>query len=154
MDVFRRHCGALDTLPHQEDGRPPIDSIGLIQSSLSGQDTAAPGIESRYLLILTENLSVLSIIMDEFSIHNQQPEVVFGSKFRDDVTYTQVCHNIYRIKTCMDMGKPVILLNLDDLYESLYDALNQYFSTWGDRKFVDLGLGTHRVKTFVNDKFR
>jgi len=28
----------------------------------------------------------------------------------------------------MDMGKPVILLNLDDLYESLYDALNQYFS--------------------------
>jgi len=54
----------------------------------------------------------------------------------------------------MDMGKPVILLNLDDLYESLYDALNQYFSTWGDKKFVDLGLGTHRVKTFVDDKFR
>ena len=69
-------------------------------------------------------------------------------------TMLQVCHNIYRIKTCMDVGKPVILLNLDDLYESLYDALNQYFSTWGDRKFVDLGLGTHRVKTFVNENFR
>ena len=54
----------------------------------------------------------------------------------------------------MAMGKPVILLNLDDLYESLYDALNQYFSTWGDRKFVDIGLGTHRVKAFVNDEFR
>jgi len=54
----------------------------------------------------------------------------------------------------MDMGKPVILLNLDDLYESLYDALNQYFSTWGGRKFVDLGLGTHRVKAFVDDNFR
>ena len=68
--------------------------------------------------------------------------------------FKKVCHNIYRIKTCMDLGKPVILLNLDDLYESLYDALNQYFSTWGDRKFVDLGLGTHRVKTFVNENFR
>ena len=54
----------------------------------------------------------------------------------------------------MDIGRPVILLNLDDLYESLYDALNQYFSTWGDRKFVDIGLGTHRVKTFVHDDFR
>ena len=54
----------------------------------------------------------------------------------------------------MDMGRPVILLNLDDLYESLYDALNQYFSTWGDKKFVDLGLGTHRVKAFVDDRFR
>ena len=68
--------------------------------------------------------------------------------------YLQICHNIYRIKTCMDIGKPVILLNLDELYESLYDALNQYFSSWGDRKFVDLGLGTHRVKAFVNDNFR
>ena len=54
----------------------------------------------------------------------------------------------------MDMGRPVILLNLDDLYESLYDALNHYFSTWGDKKFVDLGLGTHRVKAFVDDRFR
>ena len=52
--------------------------------------------ESRYLLVLTENLSVLSIILDEFASHNRQPEVVFGSKFRDDVSYTQVgamtCH--------------------------------------------------------------
>ena len=68
--------------------------------------------------------------------------------------FTKVCHNIYRIKTCMTLGKPVILLNLDDLYESLYDALNQYFSTLGDKKYVDLGLGTHRVKTFVKDDFR
>lgn len=54
----------------------------------------------------------------------------------------------------MDIGKPVILLNLDDLYESLYDALNQYFFTMDDQKFVDLGLGRHRVKTHVHDSFR
>lgn len=54
----------------------------------------------------------------------------------------------------MHLGKPVILLNFDDLYESLYDALNQYFSRWGNKKFVDLGLGTHRVKAFVNEGFR
>jgi len=53
--------------------------------------------ESRYLLILTENLSVLSIIMDEFSTHSPQPEVVFGSKFRDDVTYTQVGSILYLV---------------------------------------------------------
>ena len=54
----------------------------------------------------------------------------------------------------MDKGQPVILLNLDDLYESLYDALNQYFMTFGNKKFVDLGLGTHRVKAYVDDAFR
>ena len=43
--------------------------------------------ESRYLLILTESLSV---VLDEFDSHKQQSEVVFGSKFKDDVSYTQV----------------------------------------------------------------
>ncbi|XP_067936897.1 E3 ubiquitin-protein ligase rnf213-alpha-like [Watersipora subatra] len=155
MKIFSEECPALKTLESDQDGRPPVDPIGLIQSSLSGVDTAAKGMESRYLLILTENLGVLSIILDQFASQDQkQPEVVFGSRFRDDVSYTQICHNIYRIKTCMAMGRPVVLLNLDDLYESLYDALNQYFSTWGDRKFVDIGLGTHRVKAFVHDAFR
>ncbi len=27
----------------------------------------------------------------------------------------------------MEMGKTVVLLNLDNLYESLYDALNQVY---------------------------
>ncbi len=41
----------------------------------------------------------------------------------------QVCRNINRVKMTMEMGKTVVLLNLDNLYESLYDALNQvYFS--------------------------
>lgn len=48
-------------------------------------------IESRYLLILTENLSVLSVVLDEFSTHDRKPEIVFGSKFKDDVSFTQVC---------------------------------------------------------------
>lgn len=54
----------------------------------------------------------------------------------------------------MSTGVPVVLLNLDDLYESLYDALNQYFFPLGDKQFVDLGLGTRRVKTFIHEDFR
>ena len=39
----------------------------------------------------------------------------------------QICRNINRIKVCMETGRTVILLNLESLYESLYDALNQVF---------------------------
>ena len=42
--------------------------------------------------------------------------------------HLQICRNINRIKVCMEMGQTVILLNLENLYESLYDALNQVFS--------------------------
>jgi len=44
---------------------------------------------------------------------------------RRNVVYVQVCRNINRIKVCMETGQTVILLNLENLYESLYDALNQ-----------------------------
>ena len=39
--------------------------------------------------------------------------------------FVQICRNINRIKVCMETGRTVILLNLESLYESLYDALNQ-----------------------------
>lgn len=53
------------------------------------------------------------------------------------------------------MGKTVVLLNLENLYESLYDALNQFYYKFSDdEKFVDLGLGTARVKCLVHNEFR
>ncbi|RWS18650.1 E3 ubiquitin-protein ligase RNF213-like protein, partial [Leptotrombidium deliense] len=54
----------------------------------------------------------------------------------------------------METGKMVVLLNLQPLYESLYDALNQYYVYLGGQKYVDLGLGTHRVKCQVHPDFR
>ena len=41
------------------------------------------------------------------------------------IIFVQICRNINRIKVCMETGRTVILLNLESLYESLYDALNQ-----------------------------
>ena len=38
MHIFAENCPTLATLEKQKDGRPPIDSIGLIEASLSGED--------------------------------------------------------------------------------------------------------------------
>lgn len=54
----------------------------------------------------------------------------------------------------MAAGKPVVLLNLDDLYESLYDTLNQFFFELKKKRFIELGLGTSKSKTYVHDSFR
>ena len=37
----------------------------------------------------------------------------------------QVCRDINRMKISMETGETVIMLNMEQLYESLYDALNQ-----------------------------
>ncbi len=54
----------------------------------------------------------------------------------------------------METGRTVILLNLENLYESLYDVLNQYYIYHAGSKYVDLGLQTHRVRCRVDDNFR
>nr|XP_025715341.1 E3 ubiquitin-protein ligase RNF213 [Callorhinus ursinus] len=110
--------------------------------------------ESRYLLVLTRNYSALQVLQQTFFREHQQPEIIFGSSFPKDQEYTQVCRNINRVKICMETGKMVVLLNLQSLYESLYDALNQYYVYLGGQKYVDLGLGTHRVKCRVHPDFR
>jgi hypothetical protein len=54
----------------------------------------------------------------------------------------------------METGNTVILLNSENLYESLYEALNQYYASFGGNKYVDLGLGTHRVMCPVHKNFK
>ena len=48
MAEFRKKCKSLEVLPPQDDGRPPVDSIGLIRSSLSGEETAVPGYKLKH----------------------------------------------------------------------------------------------------------
>jgi len=54
----------------------------------------------------------------------------------------------------MSNGTPVVLLNREELYESLYDALNQYFIPVKEQKFVNIGLGFKKVLTKVHKDFR
>lgn len=129
--------------------------------------------ENRYLLFLTENYAALQVLKHylyeevgmkttneisfleepESSHHRTEPFFLFGSLFPKDREYTQVCRNINKIKICMETGCMVILLNLDNLYKSLYDLLNQYYIQLGGQRYVDLGLQTHRVKCHVHNNF-
>ena len=109
---------------------------------------------SRYLLLLTTNHAAFHIIQMTQLIDTENCEIIFGSGFPQDQDYSQVCRSVSRVKICMETGKPVVLLNIHNLYESLYDALNQCFVSLGGNYYVDLGLGTHRVKSRVKDEFR
>ncbi len=135
--------------------------------------------ENRYLLFITENYAALEVLkhylnedvgmstsellqahdiaeLDEIPRRKRkmEPFVLFGSSFPKDREYTQVCRNINQIKICMETGRTVILLNLENLYESLYDLLNQYYIVLGGTRYVDLGLQTHRVKCRVHNDFK
>jgi E3 ubiquitin-protein ligase RNF213 len=129
--------------------------IELIRQALDRKSTEY---DNRYLLLIAQNENALDILK-HYILHDiidsKNIKIIFGSSFPNEQSYSQICRQIHQIKLCMETGKTVILLNLETLYESLYDALNQFYYRFGDNdKFVDLGLGTQRVKCLVHDNFR
>uniref|UniRef100_A0A672LBL4 RING-type E3 ubiquitin transferase n=1 Tax=Sinocyclocheilus grahami TaxID=75366 RepID=A0A672LBL4_SINGR len=147
VDAVAVFTSKLNIKPKLEN----VSTIELVRENITaiGQDE-----ECRYLLVLTKNYAALQILQHMFFSDLCQPEIIFGSSFPKDQEYTQICRNINRVKICMETGQTIVLLNLQNLYESLYDALNQYYVWLGGQKYVDLGLGTHRVKCRVHRDFR
>ncbi|PAA78029.1 hypothetical protein BOX15_Mlig004148g1, partial [Macrostomum lignano] len=124
-----------------------IDSNLIIKDALK-----ATGPDQRYILFITENASgfkVLKRLLAEQDLH-----ILFGSSFPKDQDYSVICLNINRIKQCMERGGTVVLMNLENLYESLYDVLNLCYEKLGQDYFVDIGLGTHRLKSKIHPDFR
>lgn len=147
VDALKIFAKTLHIKPCLND----LSTIDLVRQNITGK---AQNQDCRYLLILTKNFAGLQILQQNIFMDNNLPEIIFGSSFPKDQEYTQVCKNINRVKICMETGQTVVLLNLQNLYESLYDALNQYYVFLGGQKYVDLGLGTHRVKCRVHEDFR
>ncbi|XP_041937940.1 E3 ubiquitin-protein ligase rnf213-beta isoform X4 [Alosa sapidissima] len=154
---FSGQCDGFDPLSYfqnvfqnlKEITRP--STLTMVEKNLDFHNN-----ECRYLLLLTTNNAALHILEQQIFSKSKSPtpEIVFGSGFPKDQEYSQICRNVNRVKTCMETGRTVILLNLQNLYESLYDALNQYYVYLSGQQYVDLGLGSHRVKCRVHKDFR
>ncbi|XP_053396322.1 E3 ubiquitin-protein ligase rnf213-alpha-like [Mercenaria mercenaria] len=126
---------------------PDCTLLGLVQTQLQS--------DGRYLLLMTENYGSLNIIQQTlFKRLDIKYITMFGSSFPGDQKDTKVCLYLEEIKYFMQNGSTVVLLNLERLYGSLQDALNQYYIYFGGERYVDLGLPTHRIKCPVHKNFR
>lgn len=157
------HIDPLKELPDAsrliDDVQDKNEPLSLVKASLEtvclrtmGKDSSSLR-ENRYLLFLTENQSALRILQTHL-LRNKTPFILYGSSFPKDQEYTQVCMNINKIKIAMERGDPVVLLNLENIYESLYDVLNQCYTELPGGRYVDMGLRSHRIKCRVDEQFR
>ena len=162
-DIFKQQIVA-DRISIDLENKIETHVVDLIKEALQKRTTED---ENRYLLLLSHNDNILELLNnyilgdletstgdiddEDETYQNTNVKVIFGSSFPNDQQYSQICRKIHQIKLSMELGKTVVLLNLEHLYESLYDALNQFYHRFGDHeKFVDLGLGTQRVKCLVS----
>ena len=48
----------------------------------------------------------------------------------------QRCKIINDVKNSIERGDDILLIDMEMIYESLYDVLNQYYKEWQGKKYV------------------
>ena len=153
IDVEEIFGNILTVLDDTEIG-PLSDPLALIRVSINSESSKDSTFEAcRYLLLLTENHVALDILFQS-RILDENAKMIFGSSFPLDKECFNICHNINRIKIYMETGETVILTNLTNLYDSLYEVLNQFYVNLLGKNWVTIGIGSQRVECPVDPKFR
>ena len=125
--------------------RPPV--LNMVR-----QNIREP--EARHLMLLTRNNAALGLLFDHGILAHDRTTVLFGSDFPLDKSDLQVCLNIQRVKHCMASGVTLVLLHCESLFESMYDLLNQHYTTVGGQLWVRLAFGTHSRLCPIDPNFR
>lgn len=113
-----------------------FDVINLIKDNLNDR-------QSRHLMLITNGDAVLSVLEVAVKEMERQHIVIFGSQFEDDMTDEYNYRVLSRIILCMEQGFILILKDLENIYGSLYDMLNQNYISVGSKKNCRIALGPY-----------
>ena len=122
LEPFFRHC-------HTDAISQRLEVPELLHSNLA--DLANPELEqvgARHLMVFGPSASMVARLLEELGT-KQPVTVIVGSSFPGDRSMGAIYQGIARIKHAMEMGGCVLLVHCEDIYESLYDMLNQPFGS-------------------------
>ena len=103
----------------------------LIRSNL---ESCTRSKESRHLMLLTNNCAALPLIFSCGLVNRSKTKVIIGSEFVEDNTELFLVQQMNEVKLAMAKGKVIVLMNADNMYEALYDVLNQRYLEKTDQK--------------------
>ena len=111
---------------------------------------------SRHLLLITKGDSVLNIMHDLFEsggIHEWR--LIIGSRLKGDQSENYRYRVLSEIILSMERGESVVLYDLDGIYGSLYDMLNQNYTVVAGKKNCRVALGAYsNPMAHVHEKFK
>ena len=148
LECFLKHCFKEAQL--LTPSPPPV--VHLIKANL--EDQAA-----RHLMLLTKNSAALSLMLGCGLLSERTTKVLIGSEFVDDKNELHLITQINDVKLAMANGSTVVLLNHDNIYEALYDVLNQRYLFKKDqngkiKKMLRLAIGSRSQLCQVQDGFK
>ncbi|KAL3853052.1 hypothetical protein ACJMK2_016635, partial [Sinanodonta woodiana] len=141
---FEKHIIALHSMHSQHN----ISVLDLIKENVNDRS-------ARHLLLITTGDSVLGILEKQLKDQGREHVTIYGSKFEEDLTDDYSYRILSRIILCMEQGLVLILKDLETVYGSLYDMLNQNYTIVGNKKNCRIALGPYsNPMCYVHDDFR
>ncbi|XP_028413787.1 E3 ubiquitin-protein ligase RNF213-like [Dendronephthya gigantea] len=120
----------------------------LIQANLADA-------HARHLMLITRGDSAHGILKQILSSLDKESITIFGSRFEEDLSEDYNYRILSRIILCMERDCVLILKDLENIYGSLYDLLNQNYAVVGKRKNCRVALGAYsNPMCQVHDGFR
>jgi len=108
----------------------------------------------RYLMLNTK-LSMQSFILDNILSKIENKIVIEKSPFNGDNTSDYLIDTINRIKNSISKGDILILIDLEGIFDSLFDLFNQNWIKKDGKNYARICLGYYTDSlTFVHDKFK
>ena len=112
-------------------------------------------LNARHLMLITNGDSAIGILKQNLSQSGKETITIYGSRFEEDISDDYNYRMLSRIILCMERNCVLILRDLECIYGSLYDMLNQNYTVVGKRKNCRVALGANsNPMCYVNDGFR
>ena len=129
-------------------GQDIIPVTSLIRENLAD-------LHARHLMLITSGDSAIGILKQSLAQLERETITIYGSRFEEDLSEEYNYRILSRIILCMERPCILILRDLERIYGSLYDMLNQNYAVVGNRKNCRVALGAYsNPMCQVNDKFR
>lgn len=110
---------------------------------------------ARHMMIITNGDSAIGILDQTLRGLEKEEVTIFGSHFEEDQSEEYNYNILSRIILCMERNCVLILRDLESIYGSLYDMLNQNYTVVGQKKNCRVALGPFsNPMCQVDDEFR
>lgn len=110
---------------------------------------------ARHLMIITNGDSAIGILDQTLQDLHKEKITIFGSRFEEDLSEEYNYRILSRIILCMERDCILILRDLESIYGSLYDMLNQNYTVVGGKRNCRVALGAFsNPMCQVHDGFR
>jgi E3 ubiquitin-protein ligase RNF213 len=98
--------------------------------------------ECRHLMLLTSGNAILNAVEGLFQEAGlAAPRVMIGSKLPGDQCEAYHYRVLSEIIECLETGRSLVLKDLDNVYGSLYDMLNQAYTVVAGKRHCRIALG-------------